>query len=96
MRRFATALLVLGTVLPLLPLLVWSFSSSWRYPAMVPKQATNRGLSTVVSSEVLGALGTSTLIASSVAVLAGVSPLSRCWVVFVLVRGGFGLTGCIT
>lgn len=70
MRKFATALLVLGTVLPLLPLLVWSFSSSWRYPAMVPEQGTDRGLSTVVSSDVLGALGTSTLIASSVAVLA--------------------------
>ena len=58
MRRLATVLLVLATVLPVIPLLVWSVSSSWRYPALVPEETTARGLSIVLSREVLGALGT--------------------------------------
>lgn len=69
MRKLVAMLFVAGTLLPLLPLLIWSIAASWRYPAVVPERATDRGLGLLVSSEVLGALATSTLIACCVAVL---------------------------
>src|SRR5262245_21044688 len=72
-RAVGLAALVVGLVGPLVPLLVWSVSRTWRWPALVPQELTARGLATVVSSdsEVLRGLATSATIAVIVAVTAG-------------------------
>ncbi len=71
-RRGGMVLLVLGGLAPLVPLLVWSVSGQWRYPALVPQQLSARGLRLLVDtrSGVPAALGTSAVIAVVVAVLA--------------------------
>lgn len=71
-RAVGTTLLVVGLLLPLLPLLVWAGSGQWRYPAVVPQRGSLRGLGLIVdpASEVLSGLLTSLSLGISVAVLA--------------------------
>ncbi len=76
LERGRLVLVIVVLVLPLVPLVVWSVAGTWRYPALVPQRFTDRGLGLVVGDEVLGALGTSLLISSSVAVLATLVGLS--------------------
>lgn len=71
MRRVAAAVLILGAVLPLIPLLVWAFAGNWRYPSLVPQQVSMRGMHIVVdpASSIPQALLMSTVIGVSVAML---------------------------
>ncbi len=71
-RRIGVTVLVAGTLLPLLPLLLWSFAGQWRYPALTPQHVDLRGLRLLTDprSQIPQALLTSTLIATSVAILA--------------------------
>lgn len=72
MKRLGVSLLVLATVTPLLPLLVWAFSDAWRYPALTPQTTSLRGwrLLTDRSSEVLTGLLTSVTVGALVTLLA--------------------------
>lgn len=71
-RTVGTTLLVVGLLLPLLPLLVWAGSGQWRYPAVVPQRGSLRGLGLIVdpASEVLSGLVTSLTLGITVSVLA--------------------------
>lgn len=71
-------LLVLGLVLPVLPLVVMAVSGQWRYPAIVPQTFSTRGLSLIVDpqSEIVRGLLTSVTISTTVAVLASLIGLS--------------------
>jgi putative spermidine/putrescine transport system permease protein len=69
-RTLGPALLALGVLLPLAPLLLWAVSGQWRYPAVLPREVSARGLAFVVDPAVREALVTSAAIACSVAVLA--------------------------
>ena len=71
-RRAALGIAVAVSVLPLVPLLVWSVSGQWRYPGLVPQQWSARGLRLLTDprTQALQGLATSTLIAVTVAVLA--------------------------
>ena len=68
--RLLLAGLVAAVLLPLLPLLVWAFSGSWRYPDLFPERLSTRGLGLVTGGDVLGALGTSLTVSTAVALLA--------------------------
>lgn len=72
MRRAALAALLAALLLPLLPLLVWAFSGSWRYPGLRPQRLSARGLRLLADprTEALHGLLTSALIGVVVAVLA--------------------------
>lgn len=72
-RAVGTPLLLLGVLLPFLPLLVWSISATWRYPALVPQRLAGRGWGVVADpgSAVLPGLITSTAVGLAVAVTAG-------------------------
>lgn len=71
-RTVGTTLLVVGLLLPLLPLLVWAGSGQWRYPAVVPQRGSLRGLRLILdpASEVLSGLATSLTLGITVSVLA--------------------------
>ncbi|MEO7059175.1 MAG: ABC transporter permease subunit [Lapillicoccus sp.] len=71
-RRWGVAVLVTGTLLPLLPLLVWSVAGQWRYPALTPQHVDLRGLRLLVDprAQIPQGLLTSSLIAAAVAALA--------------------------
>lgn len=71
-RAATVGLLLAGALLPLAPLLIWAFSAQWRYPALLPRQGSVRGLRLLSDprSQIPQALLTSTIIASAVAVLA--------------------------
>lgn len=71
-RAVGTTLLVVGLLLPLLPLLVWAGSGQWRYPAVVPQRGSLRGLRLILdpASEVLSGLATSLTLGITVSVLA--------------------------
>lgn len=71
MRRGA-ALLLTGVLIlgPLVPLVVWAVSGSWRYPALVPDRLTTRGLELAASASVLDGLLTSLTIGLAVTALA--------------------------
>lgn len=69
-RTVGPALLALGLLLPLAPLLLWAVSGQWRYPALLPQETSTRGLELVLDPAVLDALTTSVAIAGSVALLA--------------------------
>ena len=43
-RAVPRGLLVLGLLLPFVPLLVWAGSGQWRYPAVVPQDFSSRGV----------------------------------------------------
>lgn len=70
MRRLLVVAVTAGVVVPLLPLLVWAVAGTWRYPDLVPSRFSDRGLSLLVSTDVLRALGTSALVGVCVAALA--------------------------
>ena len=71
-RSVGTTLLVLGLLLPFVPLLVWAGSGQWRYPAVVPQHLSSRGLRLLVdpASEIVQGLVTSLVLGVSVAVIA--------------------------
>ena len=71
-RGLGIALILLGVLLPLVPLVIWAVSARWRFPDLLPGQLSLRGLRTIVDprSDILAGLGTSLLIAVLVAVLA--------------------------
>jgi putative spermidine/putrescine transport system permease protein len=58
-------LLVLWSVLPFVPLAIWSFAHGWRFPDLVPRQISLAAWSFAFSdaSGVLASLGTTTVIA---------------------------------
>lgn len=73
MRRAAgSGLLVVGTLLPLLPLVGWAVSGRWRFPALVPQETSARGLRVLLDprSDVLRGLLTSLGVGAAVAALA--------------------------
>lgn len=69
LRSVGAGLLAVGLLAPLVPLVLWAAAGSWRYPALLP-ELSGRGLGLVLDRQVLGALGTSTLIATTVAAVA--------------------------
>ncbi len=73
-RRFGASVLIAGALVPLVPLVVWAFAGQWRYPTLRPQQLSLRGIRLLADprSQIPQALLTSTVIATSVAVLAGV------------------------
>ena len=77
-RTVGTTLMVLGLVLPFLPLLVWAGSGQWRYPAVVPQQTSARGLRLILdpTSEILPGLVTSLSLGVAVSLVACVIGLS--------------------
>ncbi|MCW2608325.1 MAG: transporter permease subunit [Frankiales bacterium] len=78
LRAVPRGLLVLGLLLPFVPLLVWAGSGQWRFPGVVPQQASGRGLRLLLDPEtgVLEGLATSLtlgVLVSGTAVLVGLS-----------------------
>ncbi len=71
-HRLLIGLLLVAVLLPLVPLLIWSMSGQWRYPALLPQQLSLRGLQQLVDprSEILQGMGTSAVIGTAVAALA--------------------------
>jgi len=71
-RSVGTTLLVVGLLLPFVPLLVWAGAGQWRYPAVVPQHFSDRGVRLLVdpASDVLQGLVTSLALGLSVAVIA--------------------------
>lgn len=63
--------IVVGVLLPFIPLLVWSFSHRWYFPALIPTEWSLRAWNYVFSSgsQVPKALGYSTVVALAVTVL---------------------------
>ena len=75
-QRFPTRMvmgliIILGVLLPFLPLLIWSFSHSWFFPALLPTEWSLRAWSYVFSSssQALPALVNSLLVASFVTLI---------------------------
>jgi len=68
MRWAVLAGILLGVVLPFVPLVLWSFSQRWFFPALLPPETTARAWRYVLSSDsrVIAALGNSAAIASIV------------------------------
>lgn len=66
-------LLVVGALLPFVPLLLWSVARTWRYPDLLPSEYSLRALRLVgdPQSSVVQALATSTTIALLVAAVSG-------------------------
>ncbi len=71
-KRLLVAVLLATVLLPVLPLLIWSVSGQWRYPALLPQQLSLRGMRQLVDprSDILPGLLTSAGIATAVAILA--------------------------
>ncbi len=70
LRRALLLGITVALLLPLLPLVVWAVSGSWRYPDLLPPSLSSRGVGLVTGGEVVRALVTSLGIAAAVAVLA--------------------------
>jgi putative spermidine/putrescine transport system permease protein len=70
-RWMVVVVIVVGVLLPFVPLMVWSFSHRWYFPAVVPTQWSLRAWSYVFSpsSQVPKALGYSTVVALVVTLL---------------------------
>jgi putative spermidine/putrescine transport system permease protein len=68
-RAAGAGLLAVGLLAPLVPLLLWAVAGEFRYPALLP-EPSGRGPALLADPAVLSALGTSALIALTVAVLA--------------------------
>ncbi len=71
-RGLAVTAIVAGTLLPLVPLLLWAVAGPWRYPALLPDDVSARGLRLLVDpqSDVLAGLATSIVIGVAVTALA--------------------------
>jgi putative spermidine/putrescine transport system permease protein len=72
LRRLGLGLMVVGVLLPFVPLLVWSFAFRWRFPDLLPERWSLRAWAYLASpeSQVGPALLTSTLLAVAVTLLA--------------------------
>jgi putative spermidine/putrescine transport system permease protein len=70
-RRFIIWGIVLGVLLPFIPMLIWSVSFRWLYPDVLPESLSGRAWLYVFSphAKVLSALGYSTLVALLVTAL---------------------------
>jgi len=70
-RRLIRGVIVVGMLLPFVPLLIWSVSFRWFYPNLLPESLSGRAWQYVFSpqAEVFSALGYSTLIALLVTIL---------------------------
>jgi len=77
-RAVGLPLVLLGLLLPFLPLLLWSVAGRYPYPALLPTERSSRPVRLLVdpSSEVLTGLVNSTVIALSVALIASLIGLS--------------------
>lgn len=73
LRSAAISAMVIGVLLPFWPLLVWSVSRTWRYPALWPQELGLRAAAGIADpgSAVLSAVMTSAAIATAVALIAG-------------------------
>lgn len=71
-RVVGNTLIVLGVLVPLVPLLVWSVSARWRYPSLAPQEGTLRGLRLLADpgADVLPGLVTSLTIGALVTIAA--------------------------
>ena len=65
------AAIIVMVLLPLIPLLIWSFSHRWYFPTLLPTEWSLRAWSYIFSanSKVLTALGNSLLVAAAVTVI---------------------------
>jgi putative spermidine/putrescine transport system permease protein len=72
LRLFAGGILALWLVLPLVPLVIWSFARGWRFPALLPNDWTLKAWQTALSpgAGVLESLGVTTVIALATTALA--------------------------
>lgn len=68
--RWATALVGLWLVVPLLPLLLWAFATRWSVPSAYPQEWGLRGWENAVAAGVLGAAGRSFVLAVLVTAVA--------------------------
>ncbi len=68
-RAVGAGALAVGLVAPLVPLFLWAVAGEFRYPALLP-QLSGRGPALLLDPAVLAALGTSLVIALTVALLA--------------------------
>ncbi|MBK9050072.1 MAG: ABC transporter permease subunit [Chloroflexi bacterium] len=70
-RKLALLVIFIGVLLPLLPLVVWSWAHRWYFPAVLPTEWSGRAWAYVVGpgSQVLEALGNSVLVAAAVTLL---------------------------
>lgn len=77
-RAVGLPLLLLGLLVPFLPLLLWSVAQRYPYPSLLPTETSARPLRLLAdpSSEVLEGLVNSTVIALSVALVASLIGLS--------------------
>ncbi len=71
-HRAAVGLMLVGALLPFVPLLAWAVAGQWRYPDVLPQQLSLRGVNQLVDarSRVPEGLATSVGIATVVALLA--------------------------
>jgi putative spermidine/putrescine transport system permease protein len=70
--------LIIAIAIPLVPVILWSLSGSWFFPAVVPTTLSSRAWAFVLSpdTKVISAFLTSVTISSIVAVIAGLIGLS--------------------
>lgn len=69
-RGLALTVVAAVVLLPLLPVAMWAVAGQWRPGDLLPAETTTRGLALLAGPRVLGALVTSTAIATAVATLA--------------------------
>jgi putative spermidine/putrescine transport system permease protein len=71
-RSFAALILVIWSILPLVPLAIWSFARGWRYPDLWPSEVSLAAWTFAMSdrSGVMASLLVSSFISTVVAVLA--------------------------
>jgi putative spermidine/putrescine transport system permease protein len=71
-------LLLLGLLLPFVPLVLWAFAGAWRYPALLPTEWSGRAVGLLVDprTRVLEGLRNSLVIATAVSGIAGIIGLS--------------------
>jgi putative spermidine/putrescine transport system permease protein len=74
----AMVLLLIGIILPLVPVVLWSIAGTWRFPSVLPTSYSTRSWAYVLdpSTGVLAAFLTSVTISSIVALIAGLIGLS--------------------
>jgi putative spermidine/putrescine transport system permease protein len=77
-RTVPRAFLVLGMLLPFVPVLLWAFTAEWRFPAVLPQRGSTRGVRLLFdpTSEVLQGLTTSLVLGVAVSGIATIVGLS--------------------
>lgn len=77
-RGVGRGLLVLGLLVPFVPLLLWSVAGAWEYPGLLPQRYSARGFVQLTDpgSDLVQGLTTSTVIAISVSLVAGILGLT--------------------